>query len=173
MAYSSKICVYNLYYCNEEAGSINAILAGWYRKWNSIVLVGDDIGFTCGYIVIYKDSKYLMIFNYILGLLMLHKFVDTNVVLFFFFFFYQNGCSFWGRENSNKQSLQSRLRMGKKSHMKMPQLHWRGLSISIQPCKLVMVIGQLKMLAHCSSFHPWWVSSLNSIIVIDTSWNTN
>ena len=131
------------------------------------------IGLTCGYIVIYKDSKILMIFNYILGLLMLHKFVHTNVILFFFFFFCQNGCSFWGREISNKQSLQLRLRMGKKSHMKMPQLHWRGLSISIQPCKLVMVIGQLKMLAHCSSFHPWWVSSLNSIIVINTSWNTN
>ena len=113
-----------------------------------------------------------MIFNYILGLLMLHKFVDTNVILLLLFFC-QNGCSFWGRESSNKQSLQLRLRMGKKSHMKMPQLHWRGLSISIQPCKLVMVIGQLKMLAHCSSFHPWWVSSLNSIIVIDTSWNTN
>ena len=103
---------------------------------------------------------------------MLHKFVDTNVIPFFFLG--QNGCSFWGRENSNKQSLQLRLRMGKKSHMKMPQMHWRGLSISIQPCKLVMVIGQLKMLAHChSSFHPWWVSSLNSMIVINTSWNTN
>ena len=124
-----------------------------------------------GTFVIYKDLKILMIFNYILGSLMLHKFVDTNVIPFFFFG--QNGCSFWGREKLKKQSLQLRLRMGKKSHMKMPQLHWRELSISIQPCKLVMVIGQLKMLAHCSSFHPWWVSSLNSIIVIDTSWNTN
>ena len=28
VAYSSKICVYNLYYCNEEAGSINVILPG-------------------------------------------------------------------------------------------------------------------------------------------------
>ena len=105
MAYSSKICVYNLYYCNEEAGSINAILAGWYRKWNSIVLVGDDIGFTCGYIVIYKDSKFLMIFNYILGLLMLHKFVDTNAILFSFSFFAKMVAVFEGEKfQSNNHS---------------------------------------------------------------------